>query len=503
MARRIAACEATAGTTCRLVMNPTSSSAKTLVGSAIASISVLPWRLTGRTSYLRAICSGTSLSTSGSMSSCESVIDWMPYWRDRKAISFSSVTKLSLTKMLPSLSLDPFCSWSARANCSLSMSPSRTRRSPRRRLTGCPSLGSAMARGPAGLLARPGEAPEGVREGLKGLVLIENEGHLLQRCLALAEVIDDGRDHDIGGLRRRHASHAGAQRGERDRGHLVLLGDGEGRARRGDDLVGVGLEVAAHGGSMDHVRGGQIAGHGEHGLARLDRPLAHGLLLDDGAALPLNRACDAGPHPELGIGRIDDRVDLGLRDVAAGDRDGGAADLDLHRPLPCLPPASSRALAASHARSSSCTDASSSFRPSAVIVASTSLNRRVNVSAACLRQSSASMSSSRATFVREKSKSPSSARIRSASPATIASSASATSSRTFAHAWVQSGQSKPTRPALTCRRWARSSAGRLCGTPSSADRDAPLVPASACLIRSHWLRTSWGPSTRAVPKTWG
>ena len=106
MAWRIAAWEATTGTTWRLVMNPTSSSAKTLVGSPMASVSWLPWRLMGRTSYLRAICSGTSLSTSGSMSSWESVIDWMPYCRDRNAISFSSVTKLSLTRMEPSLSLD-------------------------------------------------------------------------------------------------------------------------------------------------------------------------------------------------------------------------------------------------------------------------------------------------------------------------------------------------------------------------------------------------------------
>jgi len=97
-------------------MKPTSSNAKTLVGSPMASVSWLPCRFTGRTSYLRAICSGTSLRTSGSMSSWESVIDWMPYWRERNAISFSSVTKLSLTRMEPSLSLEPFCSWSARAS---------------------------------------------------------------------------------------------------------------------------------------------------------------------------------------------------------------------------------------------------------------------------------------------------------------------------------------------------------------------------------------------------
>src|SRR5712691_6765768 len=446
-------------------MKPTSSRAKTLVGSPMASVSVLPWSLTGRTSYLRAICSGTSLRTSGSMSSWESVIDWIPYWRDRKAIRFSSVTKLSLTSMLPSLSLEPFCSCRARASCSLSINPSRTRRSPRRRLTGWggPGLGSAIVESAAGLLVGAGHALEGVAEGLESLVLIEDEG---------------------------------------DRGHLVLLRDGQRRTCRRHDLVGIGLEVEPHGGRVDHVGGGQVAGHGKHGLSRLDGSLPHGFFFDDGAAFSLHRPRHARAHPQLGVGGIDDGVDLGLRDIAPVYRDCGAADLDLHDPSP-PPRGVSRALAASHARSSCSGDISSSFRPSAVIVASTSLNRRVNVSAACLSESSASMSSRRATLTRENRRSPSSARIRVASPWLMASSASATSSRTLAHAWVQLGQSNPTRPALTCNRWARDSAGRLCGTPSSAERDVPSSLPSARLIRSHWLRASRASATSAVPKTWG
>ena len=50
-------------------MNEMSSSANTFVGSAIASASEFPIFRTGMTSYLRAIGGGTSLSTSGSMSS--------------------------------------------------------------------------------------------------------------------------------------------------------------------------------------------------------------------------------------------------------------------------------------------------------------------------------------------------------------------------------------------------------------------------------------------------
>src|SRR5712692_9500338 len=428
----------------------------------------------------------------------------MPYWRDRKAMRFSSVTKLSLTSMLPSLSLEPFCSCSARASCSLSINPSRTRRSPRRRLTGWggPGLGSAIVESAAGLLVGAGHALEGVAEGLESLVLIEDEGDLLQARLALAHVLDHRGDHDVGRPRWRHSSDARAQGGEGDRGHLVLLRDGQRRTRRRHDLVGIGLEVEPHGGRVDHVGGGQVAGHGKHGLPRLDGSLPHGFFFDDGAAFSLYRPRHARAHPQLGVGGIDDGVDLGLRDIAPVYRDCGAADLDLHDPSP-PPRGVSRALAASHARSSSSGDISSSFRPSAVIVASTSLNRRVNVSAACLSESSASMSSRRATLTRENRRSPSSARIRVASPWLMASSASATSSRTLAHAWVQLGQSNPTRPALTCNRWARNSAGRLCGTPSSAERDVPSSLPSARLIRSHWLRASRASATSAVPKTWG
>src|SRR5712691_11040794 len=82
------------------------------------------------------------------------------------------------------------------------------------------------------------------------------------------------------------------------------------------------------------------------------------------------------------------------------------------------------------------------------MVASTSLNRRVNVSDACLRASSASMSSSRATLTSEKKRSPSSARIRAVSPSLMASSASATSSRTLAHASVQLRAGRSVLPAL-------------------------------------------------------
>src|SRR6266576_2708027 len=85
----MAAWAATTGRTCKLVMKETSSSAKTFVGSAMASVSVLAARLTGSTSYFLAICGGTRRRMPGSMSSCDSVMDGMPYCRDRKPVSCS------------------------------------------------------------------------------------------------------------------------------------------------------------------------------------------------------------------------------------------------------------------------------------------------------------------------------------------------------------------------------------------------------------------------------
>ena len=91
-------------------MKATSSSANTLVGSDIASVSVPPMRLTGSTSYFFAMCAGTSRSVSASMSRLVSVMDGMPYWRDRKPISCSSLMKPRRTRIEPSLSVLPFCS---------------------------------------------------------------------------------------------------------------------------------------------------------------------------------------------------------------------------------------------------------------------------------------------------------------------------------------------------------------------------------------------------------
>src|SRR6185295_110948 len=147
------------------------------------------------------------------------------------------------------------------------------------------------------------------------------------------------------------------------------------------DLLRVGLEILAHRRGVDHVRRGQVPAHGEDGFADLDRALTERLFLDHDSTLALDRASHPCAHPELRIGRVDDGVDLGVRDVATLERERGLPDLDLHRPGP-EGSRGSRAFTVSHAWSSSSADASLTVRPRAFMSVSTSLKRRVNLSAA-------------------------------------------------------------------------------------------------------------------------
>ena len=127
----MAACEATTGVTCSSLRNVTLSMAKMLVGSAIASVSAVPCRLIGKTSCILAMEAGTRARASGSISSCESAIDGIPYWRERKPTSSSSKMKRSLRSVEPSSS-GCRCSAMAVASWPSVIRPSATSRSPKR-----------------------------------------------------------------------------------------------------------------------------------------------------------------------------------------------------------------------------------------------------------------------------------------------------------------------------------------------------------------------------------
>src|SRR5256884_9508365 len=217
-------------------------------------------------------------------------------------------------------------------------------------------------------------------------------------------------------------------------------------------------------------------------------------------ALPifsLDGARDAGAHGERRARGVDDRANLPVGDVAALDRDGRVADLELHG----LAPPRWRAVAASHDRSISFCGTAPTDLPCAMRSASIAAKRRRNFSIASWSAPSASMAESRATFTSENSTSPSSSCTRAASPDASAAVASRISSSTLAQADRASGQSKCTRAALAWTRSARNSDGSDRGTPSIAERRWPVRSASRRLIASHCARASLGVATDAPPRS--
>jgi hypothetical protein len=80
-------------------MNLMSSIAKTLVGSVIAIVRVLPERLSGMTWYLRAVSVGTSLTMVGSILNWARLIDGTPYCLLSRVVICSSLTNPILTRL--------------------------------------------------------------------------------------------------------------------------------------------------------------------------------------------------------------------------------------------------------------------------------------------------------------------------------------------------------------------------------------------------------------------
>src|SRR5665647_3315358 len=98
------------------------------------------------------------------------------------------------------------------------------------------------------------------------------------------------------------------------------------------DRVGVGLQIGAHHRGVDDPARLEIVTGRRDGLADLDGPLQHSLLLDGLAAHALDGAGHARAHPQLGVGGVGDRVHLEFGDVAGGDLELGLADGRFHGP---------------------------------------------------------------------------------------------------------------------------------------------------------------------------
>src|SRR5262245_46613449 len=158
---------------------------------------------------------------------------------------------------------------------------------------------------------------------------------------------------------------------------------------------------------------GVVATRSQHGFPDLDWPLAHRLFFDDDATLALDSSGHPRAHGQGRVGGVDDGVHIPVGDVAALDGDAGGTDPDFHTfPWAALSvsarAARSRALTAVHASSISSGEAVPTDVPRALKAFSIWLNRRVNFAIAPRRASSGSMVDRRATFTREKRRSPSS-----------------------------------------------------------------------------------------------
>src|SRR4029077_5993309 len=121
---------------------------------------------------------------------------------------------------------------------------------------------------------------------------------------------------DPGGLVEREATDAGPERREGDTGGTDLAGAGHGAAdgRLDDRAARASLAIERHG--VDDVLGGQRAGRGDDRAAERDGRLPDGRELARVTAGPLERSTDTGRHPQRQIGRVHDRVDLQVADIA-------------------------------------------------------------------------------------------------------------------------------------------------------------------------------------------
>ncbi len=81
---------------------------------------------------------------------------------------------------------------------------------------------------------------------------------------------------------------------------------------------------------MDHVLRRQPVPAADDTSAGIDRTLRHGVALDVAAAASLQRAGDAGAHPEMIVRGIDDGVDVLGGEVAVQnfERDGRYVERD-------------------------------------------------------------------------------------------------------------------------------------------------------------------------------
>src|SRR6185436_9706960 len=138
---------------------------------------------------------------------------------------------------------------------------------------------------------------------------------------AVRELVANGRDHDLGRLLEGEPADTRAKRGEGDARRTDLPRPGHrapnGRFDHGRARPSIAIE--RHG--VDDGLGREVAGRGDDRTAERHGGLAHRRELDRVAARALQRATDAGRHPQREVGGVHDRVDLQLADVTVPELD--------------------------------------------------------------------------------------------------------------------------------------------------------------------------------------
>ena len=129
----------------------------------------------------------------------------------------------------------------------------------------------------------------------------------------------DDPEHDLGTALRVEPGDPGADRGKRNALDLLLLCPAQAVACRGFEVLGSRPAAELHARGVDHILGLQVSAAGDRGLAERDAPDAVALLLNRGAALAPDRSGYAAAQFKVIVRRVDNRLNVGLGDVALDD----------------------------------------------------------------------------------------------------------------------------------------------------------------------------------------
>ena len=150
------------------------------------------------------------------------------------------------------------------------------------------------------------------------------------------EKIDCFRHHYLGTVKYRESAYPGAESRKTQRGQFVPFRELQRALRCGSDVLRIGVQILPHDGRVKNMLRLQRASRGENCAANINGSERYRLPLDIFTTSALDRAGNAGPHPEVIVCRIDNCLGFLLRNITPDDFDAATADDTLHAGL-CLP----------------------------------------------------------------------------------------------------------------------------------------------------------------------